>query len=360
LRFAAGTSGDDQCARQRHRDHARQARPRVDLHPLILARTPTAIGSARHAILVVRGAGGTVRRRQTALLVAFVVGAATVTASCSSGSGKSDPAADRSTWDSAASAQLQNLATRIAKALPQQCSKLVLVDAELEIKGINKLGDTVIPKSMGSCSVLGEDDEFAMFADPGTRDTWVAERSRLLCDKSEKAKVGFPGLHWVVGGNWSAVTDTEGAARLFARRIGGKYKGTPCPGKVLDWNPGAVAQAEAIAVKIDAAGLGCSDFIVDDLEAAQRDQLIIKVGVPATLGHCSAKVAADGSFLIVATRPKSVSLEKFVAAEMGVACPQAPSFAGVVGSDWAVFSTRDVVARRVARVTGGKVRVCAQ
>jgi hypothetical protein len=297
------------------------------------------------------------RRRALGLVV---VVAALVT-SCSSGNsgGKSNDSAS-TTWDPAAMAQLKTVTARISTRIPKQCVKVESVDAKAEREGIRKIGGKVEPAAMVGCNILGEDEELAAFGDPNTRDRWIDERARLFCKTSERHQIGFPGLHWVTGGSWSILTDTEGVGRRVALATSSTYRGTPCSGQQLDWNPGAVAEAQALADKIAAARLGCADFMVKDLDTERHDPLYGKPGLPATLGSCTLRRTSDNQLVIAVTRPASVSLQKLVDTLSSAACPTTPAAAIVVGRDWAVATERDIVARRIAPVTGGRVQLCPQ
>jgi hypothetical protein len=290
-------------------------------------------------------------------VLALVIVAVTLAASCSSSKPKVD---ERATWDPAAVAQLKALGTNLSQRLPGECKPMTVVNAKDEIPGIRRLGDTVTPTAMGMCTILGETEEIAVLKDAKTRDTWVTERARLLCAASARKDVGLPGLHWVTGDTWSLLTDTEGVGRRIARAASGTYRGTPCPGGLLDWDPGAVGEAQGLADKISAAGLGCADFTVGDLDQDRRDPQFSVIGLPATEGKCTLHGTKQNGASIVVTRPNSVSLQKLVQTTSNVQCPTLPASAIVVGPDWAVLTERDVVASRLARVIGGTVHLCAQ
>jgi hypothetical protein len=164
----------------------------------------------------------------------------------------------------------------------------------------------------------------------------------------------------VSGGAWSILTDTEGVGRRIARATKSTYRGTPCPGQQLDWNAGAVDEAQGLADKIAAAGLGCDDYMVKDLDPERSDALFQSSGLPAVYGACTLRRAADKQMTIVGSRPTSAPLQKLVGALSDANCPNEPGSAIVVGSDWAVATQRDTVAQRIAKVTGGRVQLCAQ
>jgi hypothetical protein len=255
---------------------------------------------------------------------------------------------------------LKTLTTDIAARMAKQCVKVESVPAAAELAGIKRIGGTVEPSAMAACNILGEDEELAAFGDSKTRDQWVDERVRLFCAASARKQVGLPGLHWVTGGNWSILTDTEGVGRRIARATKSTYRGIPCPGQQVDWNPGAVGEAQGLADKITAAGLGCADFGVKDLDTETHDPMFLKTTLPSAIGTCTLRRANDNHLVIAITRPASVPLRTLVARMSSSACPSDPAAAVVVGPDWAVATERDIVARRIAPVTGGNVQLCAQ
>jgi hypothetical protein len=294
-------------------------------------------------------------------VLALVVVAVTLVASCSSSSNKSKQNANvPQSWDPVAVARLNAAGRQFAREMPGECKKMDPVLAASELPGIRRVGDTVFPKAMGTCTILGENEEIAVFADAATRDKWVNERARLFCANSKRKNIGLPGLHWDTGGTWSLLADTEGVGRRIARATKSTYVGTPCPGELLDWDPGAVAQVQGLADKFTAAGLGCADFMVEDLDQERQDPQFAKIGLPATIGTCTLRGTANNTVIIAATRPGSLSLQTLVDTTSKGQCPTLPASAIVVGRDWAVLTERDVVARRLARIVGGTVHLCPQ
>jgi hypothetical protein len=291
------------------------------------------------------------------IVIAVLVGA------CSGGGKTNDTAKNDNAnkdWDPAAVAQLKTLGGRISTHLPNQCKKVTVVPAAAERGGIEQVGGKVEPAAMVQCDVLGENEEVASFADAKTRNEWIDERQQLFCAASARHQVGFPGLHWVTGGAWSILTDTEGVGRRIARAINSTYRGTPCPGHQLDWTADAVTEAQGLADKIAAAGLGCDDYMVKDLDTEQTDPLFKSSGLPAVYGACTLRRANDQDAAILVSRSTSAPLQKLVRAITDANCPNEPGSAIVLGSDWVVPTQRDTVARRIAKVTGGQVQLCAQ
>jgi hypothetical protein len=295
------------------------------------------------------------RQSRAAVFVILVLVLAT---SCSSS--KKSEAQDRTAWDPAAVAQLQSLQGQIAKQLPGQCTKFSVLPAKGELEGIRRLRDKIIPTAVAKCNILGEDEEIAQFPDAKTRDKWVEERANLFCFQAKHNKLRYPGIHWVTGDAWSMVVDTEGVGRRIARDMGATYRGTPCPGELLDWDPDSVATAQGLADKMAAAGLGCKDFGVSDLDTARQDALLVKIGLPGAYGVCTLDRTSERELLLAVTDSKSVNLQTLVDESAKRNCALQPASAIVVGPDWEMMTQRAEVATQIAPIVGGTVRLCAK
>jgi hypothetical protein len=256
-------------------------------------------------------------------------------------------------WDEAAAAELDAVGALVSKALPGQCEELAPLPYP-EYQNTARLLKFDPPLAVSNCDAGGEDLEFSAFADAATRDAFVRDRTDLICERAKKSKVTVDGLHWIVGGDWSIQSDTQGMGRQVARALNVKYEAEACPGIAqINWEEAAVERVEALAATLAAnPRVACEQFLLLDRSEYARDPNY-RDRLPAAFGQC--KGPGNSTIWITAFSPTSVARDAFLAKEVETLC-KSPSTSGVQavqGNDFGIIATQTQVAGQAAVATGG-------
>jgi hypothetical protein len=281
-------------------------------------------------------------------LAAVVIGALAVgSVACGSKSG-----AVSSQWDSAARGRATSVATQLRAKFDGQCTDYALFPRVRYVGNAKKIGSKV-PLAVGACTVLSENVEISVFTDAKHRDDFVARRGSTLCERAKTSRVDLPGLHWVVGGNWSAQPDSEGVGRRIASALGAHYRLTACKTGLVDWDSRDVARVDALAAALVKANVGCSDFQLHDRELDSHNPHYIDAGLPGAYGKCT--VGTDANVLIGSFENGTVELSRFLPAEQAFLCAQAKTARVVTGTGFAVFVPTGGNVAPIARAVHGKL-----
>jgi hypothetical protein len=255
-------------------------------------------------------------------------------------------------WDVAAVAELDTVAAQVAKAFPGQCEELAPLPYGQyhETARVLKFDP---PLAASDCEAGGENLEFSAFADVSTRDAFVRDRTDLICERAKQSNVDVDGLHWIVGGDWSIQSDTQGMGRQVARALDVSYQAEACPGvEQINWEETAVEHVEALAEKLAAEPrIGCEQFMLLDRSEYLRDPNY-RDRLPAAFGQCNGP--SNSVIWITAFSPTSVARDAFLADEVELLCTGSRSgIEAVRGDDFGIIATQTQVAGQAAAATGG-------
>ncbi len=230
--------------------------------------------------------------RQRMMVVVAILGLAL--AACSSGGsstadGPPPPTDPKTHWNVKASATLDAVAKQIGQKIPGACPDWGLYGEADFLVNSRRVYKFASPAAVGRCSVLTDQVDLAAFATHAEALDWANTHARILCKVAARAKVGLTGINWVIGPKWTAQPDTEGVTRKLADVVGARYLFTACPGpkNFKSWDDVAVAHANAIAAKLDGAGLGCNDFLLQDRDLLIGNKHYVDTGLPSAYGACT-------------------------------------------------------------------------
>lgn len=298
--------------------------------------------------------------RSTPLLALGLTLAVALGACGGSGTGT----AKRRAWDPSAVKDSSALAARIAAAgegcqdygpYPFQMTK----GAPLYTKGLREL-----PAALGNCQTRGEDSEIATFGTAAQRARYVEDRRAYLCKISDKKHVGFPGFPYVEGPRFTIEPDTQGVARILAPIVDGTEKFAQChKAQAATWDERAARVGDALAKKVQQAGLGCPTYQLDDYLLAE-DYTKKRVPVPEAVVTC----AVDGQRAEFIAFGTTRERDAFVTAHANWYCgvlsrqSQTGQYTYVEGPTWVVRATANpdpaaTLARKLAGPVGGTLRV---
>ncbi len=264
------------------------------------------------------------------------------------------------TWSKAAVARIRDLAKGLQAIDPEACSDFTVMPVP-DYGGVllSLQTATVIPETIGACSVGAEDEsvEIVVFAKRADRDRFIEERRERLCTVAKRQGIRFPGLRFVSGKDWSVQTDSQTVALDVADALGGKYRLAACGDpKGLDWDPASVKRLRALADRMNTAGYACA-FAFDDKDLTKATPHYQQVGLPGALGSCEADFGPDRAptFGLVGFSPDTTPAEKFLPAELAELCSGGADVRIVRGDGWAAFVVTESTAQLVATALGGSV-----
>jgi hypothetical protein len=254
-------------------------------------------------------------------------------------------------WDPSAARVTAGLARQLAREVRGSCIDYALLERVTYVDNSTRI-HAPIASAAGSCTVLTETVEISAFADAKHRDQFVADRGRIICQRAAKAKAALPGLHWVVGGNWSLQPDTEGLGRRLAAAFKARYVLTPCSDNIVDWSDTDVTHVDKLAAGLQKAGLGCADFSLQNRENLVQIAHYVETGLPGAYGTCT--IGADSNVLIGSFDDTLTLLAPFVQREQQYLCAQSKTTRFVIGSDWLVAVSRGEDVAGIATALRGR------
>ena len=254
-------------------------------------------------------------------------------------------------WEATAARTTAAVAKQLARDLPGQCRDFALLNRVTYVTNSQR-ARLPIALAAGSCTALTENVEISAFADARHRDAFVADRGRIICQRAAKVKAPLPGLHWVVGGQWSMQPDSEGVGRTLAAAFKARYVLTACSDNIVDWSDRDVAHVDALAARLHEAGLGCSDFSLQNREELVQNAHYRTIGLPGAYGACT--IGPDSGVLIASFDDTLTLLAPFVAGEQSYICGQSKTARFVIGSDWLVVLPKGESIARVAESLRGR------
>jgi hypothetical protein len=192
--------------------------------------------------------------------------------------------------------------------------------------------------------------EISEFANAKKRDDFITTRVKVLCARAKKAHVALPGLRWVVGGAWSMQPDTEGVGLKLAKALNATYRPTQCPNQTVDWDVNDVGNLDVLALALNKARLGCSDFKLNDRDLMVGNPHYVAAGLPGAFGQCT---VPGGTATLTSFRNGPVALGTFLPGEQPYQCSQSKTSRVIVGSDWAVFLSNGKNLDAIARALHG-------
>jgi hypothetical protein len=301
------------------------------------------------------------RRTNRSTVIVLLLGAA-ILAGCGSSAGRSKspstspPASDSppitsvSQWDRPAAEKVQAVAAEVARAFKGQCTDNAFLPRDQYAANIAFLR-LEVPLAVSDCTAFGGDVEFSAFPTAAERDAWIAKRTDALCKRAKTGQVAIGGLHFVLVGSSSLQVPDEGSAKAIADALNAEYRGIPCPGEVLEWEPAAEARINELAAKLQARpNLKCQLQLVD--RATYAHNQIYANRMPAAYARCDTR---GGNVLwIAAFSPTSASRDAFVTGEEKYLCGSQGGVVAVEGADWALLVADPHVADIAAAALGGR------
>jgi hypothetical protein len=279
-------------------------------------------------------------------LISTVVALALVAAACGSSSPKVS-----ATWDPKAAAAVQANGTRLQQAFHGQCADLAQLPRVTYVRS-STLTHLPVPLAAAACTTLGDNVEISEFADAKLRDQFISRRATVLCARANKSHLALPGLRWVVGGTWSMQPDTENVGLKIAKALNATYRTTNCPHQSADWDLNDVGNVNGLAAALKKAGLGCSNFALNDRDLMVGNPHYQQIGFPGAYGTCTVK--GGGTALVGSFRNGTVPLAAFLGAEQSYQCSASKDSRVVLGSDWIVYLNHNQNVDAIARALGGK------
>ena len=270
------------------------------------------------------------RRTMTTVLALALLGAACT----SSGSGgfhanPSPPTDPKTRWNVAASKTLTDLVTEVGTKLPGQCADWGLYGEVDFLANSRRVYKFAAPDAVGRCKILTDDVDLAGFTTQAAALDWAKTHGRVLCKVAARAKAVLPGIAWAIGPRWTAQPDAEGVARKLAAVTGGKFLFTACPGRQgKSWVDESVAHTSEIAGTLERAGLGCTDFLLEDRDLLFGNPHYVAAGLPGAFGQCT--ITGGQRAVIEAFDGTKLEPAKYVTAELAFVCLQLPNAQALV------------------------------
>lgn len=281
----------------------------------------------------------------------MVVAVLVAVAGCGGGSSHEDVSPN---WSAPAVATTKALSNKLAAAFKGDCTDYGTLDRVTYLSSAGKIHSTIVPQAVANCTVLTEGIEISIFPSAATRDAFIKQRSDILCARAAKAKVVFPGLHWVVASNWSMQPDSEGVSRRIAAALDAKYVLRACPkAGPVDWDATATEQVDQLGAAIQHAGLGCNDFQLVDRELYSHNPHYVAIGLPGSYARCT--VGSDPNISIASFRGRdSEKIGTWVPKEIINFCAQEKTTRTVIGNDFVVFVPDGKNVSEIAAAVKGK------
>ncbi len=271
--------------------------------------------------------------------VALVLLAAACTSSGSStGQTEPSPPTDPKThWNVAASKTLTDVVAEVGTKLPGECADWGLYSEPEFLANSRRVYKFAAPDAVGRCKILTDDVDLAGFTTHAAAVDWAKTHGRVLCKVAARAKAVLPGIAWAIGPRWTAQPDAEGVARKLSATItGAKFLFTPCPGpQGKSWVDESVAHTSEIVGTLDAAGLGCTDFLLEDRDLMFGNRHYVIDGLPGAFGQCT--LTGGQRAIIEAFDGTKLDPVAFFPSELINVCLQLPKAQGLVLPDALVF-----------------------
>lgn len=298
--------------------------------------------------------------RRTFLVMVALMALVVASGCTSSSSGKSQhgqsapspPTDPKTHWNVAGSATLDGVVAKIKAAMPGQCGDWGLYGEGLFLVNSRRAYKFASPEAVGRCQVLTDSVDIAAFANQADTLDWAKNHGEIFCKLAANAKVGLPGIDWVVGKRWTAQPDGEGVGRRLAAAVpGAKFLFTACPGpNRKSWDDAGVAHAAKIAATLDHAGLGCSDFLLEDRGLLLGNPHYVETGLPSAFGRCAIKGTAGG--VIQTFDNSSIDQATYATKELAFVCRQLPTTQMLVLPKALVFVPNPTTVAAVATALG--------
>jgi|GEM_PF-5765660 hypothetical protein len=268
----------------------------------------------------------------TTVLVALTVLAAACTSSGSGGAHAepSPPTDPKTHWNVAASKTLTDLVAEVGAKLPGECADWGLYGEAEFLPNSRRVYKFAAPDAVGRCKILTDDVDLAGFTTHAAALDWAKTHGRVLCKVAARAKAVLPGIAWTIGPRWTAQPDAEGVARKLAATVtGGKFLFTACPGpQGKSWVDESVAHTSEIAGTLHGAGLGCTDFLLEDRDVMFGNRHYAVDGLPGAFGQCS--ITGAQRAIIESFKGTKLDPAKYVTAELAYVCLQLPNAQALV------------------------------
>lgn len=303
------------------------------------------------------------RRPIATLLVALGLLAVACTSS-GSRAGQTDPSPPtdpKTHWNVAATKTLTDVVAEVGTKLPGECADWGLY-REAEFLAISRrVYEFAAPDAVGRCKILTDDVDLAGFTTHAAAVDWAETHGRVLCKVAARAKAVLPGIAWAIGPHWTAKPDAEGVARkLGATLSGAKFLFTPCPGpQGTSWVDEAVVHTSEIAGNLHDAGLGCTDFLLEDRNLMFGNRHYVVDGLPGAFGQCT---LTGGQRTVIETFDGTkLDPGKYFRSELTNVCLQLPKAQGWVLPRGLVFlpDATNVPAVATALGISEPARTCA-
>ncbi len=267
------------------------------------------------------------RRTMTTMLVALALLATACTSSGSSaGQTEPSPPTDPKThWNVAASKTLTDVVAEVGTKLPGECADWGLYGEAEFLANSRRVYKFAAPDAIGRCKILTDDVDLAGFTTQAAALDWAKTHGRVLCKVAARAKAVLPGIAWAIGPRWTAQPDAEGVARKLGTTLrGAKFLFTPCPGpQGKSWVDESVAHTSDIAGKLASAGLGCTDFLLEDRDLMFGNRHYVIDGLPGAFGQCT--LTGGQRAIIESFKGTKLDPTKYVPTEVANVCLQLPN-----------------------------------
>ncbi len=268
-------------------------------------------------------------------------------------------------WAPEARARINDLAADLSETRDGLCTDYTVMSADDYRLGLfTQQHARYIPRAVALCSVASssggtggdaENVEIVLHDSSERRDEFIDERSAGLCDLSQRNEIGLPALRFAVGDDWSVQTDSQAVAIEIGGALGGAYRVKPC-GDVTDpdWDVDAVARLDALANRVETAGIDCA-FAVGDKDLLRLQRHYAEIGLPGALGSCDATYGDAGSSVLgfVAYADDATPRDQFLLSEFDELCSGGADVRIVAGDGWDLLAVTGPHAELVATATGG-------
>lgn len=295
-----------------------------------------------------------------ALALAVLVAACTSSGRSAVQTDPSPPTDPKTHWNVAASKTLTDLVAEVGAKLPGECADWGLYGEAEFLPNSRRVYKFAAPDAVGRCKILTDDVDLAGFTTHAAALDWAKTHGRVLCKVAARAKAVLPGIAWTIGPRWTAQPDAEGVARRLAAVTGGKFLFTACPGpQGKSWVDESVAHTSEIAGTLEGAGLGCTDFLLEDRDLMFGNRHYVADGLPGAFGQCTLTGAQQA--IIEGFDGTKLDPAKFFPSELINLCLQLPKAEGLVLPQALVFlpDATNVAAVAAALGVSEPARTCA-